>query len=335
MARPLLRLFTAVLIASMVVIGAGVAPALAGPEGSFVKKVNSARKSAGKAPVQVYWDLTDDARRHARNMAKKHQVYPNPNIGSATSNWKAITEVNGAGPSVNVLFNAFMSSYRSTILGSYNYIGVGVVIDESDIMWVSMIFMRGPDGLVEPPDTTTTTKPPATTTTATPSPTTTTEPPATTTTAASAAAPATTSAPEPVAAVTPNTDRLDFAPITSLPPAPTTTEAAVPAAPSSTTSTTSAPAPAAAPESPSGQNPASEDVGTRQGGVLSDWRMFGILSVVAAAALLLVAAFSRRSVQISTARSAASVLFDACSNCGLVFNQARADQCPRCDTAPA
>ena len=65
------------------------------------------------------------------------------------------------------------SKARSTILGSYNYIGVGAVTDSDGILWVSMIFMKGDEGLVDDPpsgttstttsSTTTSTKPPGTT----------------------------------------------------------------------------------------------------------------------------------------------------------------------------
>ena len=153
------------------VMAIGVPPAAAGPEGNFVNKINAARKANGKEPVQVYWDLRDDARAHARRMMEQGKVYTNPNIGSVTKGWKALAEVVGVGPSVSSLWTALWSSRKGTILGPYNYVGVGVAKDEDGILWVSMIFMKGPDGLVEskdtpdPTTTTTTTKAPSSTNT--------------------------------------------------------------------------------------------------------------------------------------------------------------------------
>jgi hypothetical protein len=194
MARTFRRSTTVVLATALLSLGLGVAPAIAGAEGDFVKKINSARASNGKAPVQVYWDLTDDARRHSKKMMERGEIFHNSNLGSVTTGWKALGENVGVGPSVNLLFDAFMqsSAHRKNILGGYNYVGVGVAIESDSLMWVTMIFMLGPDDLLDPPDTTTTTtttttQPPATTTTTTTRPptattTTTTQPPATTTT---------------------------------------------------------------------------------------------------------------------------------------------------------
>jgi cell division septation protein DedD len=208
MARIFRRAATIGLATTVLSLSIGVAPAFAGAESTFINKVNNARKAAGKAPLEEYWDLTDDARAHSKRMADKQELYHNPNLGSVTTGWKALGENVGVGPDVNSLFNAFMSSsaHKSNILGPYNYIGVGVKVDSNDIMWVTMIFMQHPDDLngtggtttttttqppstttttTQPPSTTTTTKPPSTTTTTKPpSTTTTTEPPSTTTTAA-------------------------------------------------------------------------------------------------------------------------------------------------------
>ena len=188
MARVFRRTLTIGLATALLSMSLGIAPAMAGSESSFVNKVNSARSARGKAPMQVYWDLTDDARAHSKRMMDKGEIFHNPNLGSVTTGWKALGENVGVGPSVDLLFDAFMgsSAHRSNILGSYNYIGVGVKTDDAGLLWVTMIFMLGPDDLLDPPGTTTTTtttQPPSTTTTTQPpSTTTTTQPPSTTTT---------------------------------------------------------------------------------------------------------------------------------------------------------
>ena len=158
MARTLRRLATVALATSVLSVGLGAAPASAGDESSLVNKVNSARKANGKAPLQVYWDLTDDARAHSKRMRDKGELFHNPNLGRVTTGWKALGENVGVGPNIDLLFDAFMgsSAHRSNILGGYNYIGLGVATDDGKV-WVTIIFMLGPDDLLDPDPTTTTT----------------------------------------------------------------------------------------------------------------------------------------------------------------------------------
>ncbi len=172
MARIFRRTATIGLATALLSMSIGVAPAYAGAESQFVNKINNARAAAGKAPVETYWDLTDDARAHSKRMAEEQNLYHSPNLGSVTTGWKALGENVGVGGSVNQLFDAFMgsSAHRANILGSYNYVGVGVKVDANDVMWVTMIFMLHPDDLNGTGDTTTTTtttQPPSTTTTTT------------------------------------------------------------------------------------------------------------------------------------------------------------------------
>lgn len=183
MARIFRRTVTIGLATALLSMSLGVAPAFAGNESTLVNKTNSARAANGKAPLQVYWDLTDDARAHSQDMADSGSLYHNPNLGSVTTGWKTLGENVGVGPDINAIFNAFMgsSAHRKNILGNFNYIGVGVKSDDSGRLWVTMVFMLGDDDLLDP---TTTTQPPDTTTTTTTQPpsTTTTQPPSSTTT---------------------------------------------------------------------------------------------------------------------------------------------------------
>jgi uncharacterized protein YkwD len=65
-------------------------------------------------------------------------------------------------------------AHRGNILGDYNYVGVGVVQESADKMWVTVVFMRGPEDLVGRGKESTTTTTVAATTTTTVAPTTTT-----------------------------------------------------------------------------------------------------------------------------------------------------------------
>ena len=154
-------------------------------------------------------------------MAKEQRVYNLPNIGGVTSGWKSLAQVVGVGPDVNAIFNSFMNTYRSTITGSsYNYIGVGTATDDNDILWVVMIFMNGPDGLVDdPPDETTTT------TSTTKPPTNTTKPPSTTSTTSTTAPPSNET--PPTTASPGGGGSIVTEPTTTIPTAPPTTQAAV------------------------------------------------------------------------------------------------------------
>jgi hypothetical protein len=182
------RIFVVALATATLSLGLSIAPAVAGNESNLVSAINAERSAAGKQPLQVYWDLRDDALDQAKAMRDQQNIFHHPNLGSVTSGWTLLGENVGAGPSISGIMTAFMgsSTHRSNILnGGFNYVGAGVAEDAAGRLWVSVIFMQGPDDLLDPPDTTTTTttQPPTTTTTTQPpSTTTTTQPPFTTTT---------------------------------------------------------------------------------------------------------------------------------------------------------
>jgi hypothetical protein len=189
-----------VLVMAVTVMVAGMAiPALAGPEGTLVSKINSSRAANGLAPLETYWDLTDDARVHSSRMLDKGEIYHSSSLGSVTGVWDALGENVGMGVDLSGLHNAFMNSsgHKANILGNYNYVGVGVKTDGNGVKWVTVIFMRAAPGLngggtptttTQPPATTTTTQPPATTTMQAPATTTTTQPPKKATTKSAATA---------------------------------------------------------------------------------------------------------------------------------------------------
>lgn len=182
--RTSIRYFVMILAVSVMVAGMAI-PAFAGPEGTLISRINSSRSANGLAPLETYWDLTDDARAHSAAMMDRGEIYHSPSLGSVTGVWHALGENVGVGLDLNAMHDAFMnsSSHRSNILGDYNYVGVGVKTDDAGNSWVTVILMRADAGLNG--ETTTTTQPPVTTSTTIPAPVpepTSAEPAATTTT---------------------------------------------------------------------------------------------------------------------------------------------------------
>jgi len=169
------RLVTLVAVTT-VFVAAFATPAFAGAEGQFVSKINASRAAAGKAPLEVYWDLADDARAHSAAMAAKGSIYHNPGLAGVTSGWTTLAENVGVGFDVDQLHQAFMdsASHRSNILGDFNYVGVGVTVDDAGLVWVTVVFMQADSGLNGGGTTTTTTTtspaPPATTPSPDPTP---------------------------------------------------------------------------------------------------------------------------------------------------------------------
>ncbi len=141
-------------LAAAVAIVAAAPPATAVGEASgFVSRINSARAGAGLDALEVYWDLTDDARRHTAEMVEAGEIFHSANLGGVTSGWWALGENVGVGGDVAGLHEAFMASppHRQNILGDFNYVGVGTAYSEDGYLYVTVIFMKGPEGLVSPP----------------------------------------------------------------------------------------------------------------------------------------------------------------------------------------
>ena len=171
-AQRILMIVAAIAIA----VAATAIPAQAGSEGTLLTRINASRAAAGKPSVEVYWDLTDDARAHSNAMAAAGSVFHNSSLASVTGVWQALGENVGVGLDANTLHDAFMASsgHRANILGDYNYVGIGTVVDADGFLWATVVFMKAAPGLNGGTDTTTTTVAPTTTTVA---PTTTTLPP--------------------------------------------------------------------------------------------------------------------------------------------------------------
>jgi len=154
--RRLILLFTALLmVLSIVALPAGaVGTNEAYAESEFLRLLNQRRAGLNLSPLAPYWDLVDDARNHSRfqsegRCADGERICHNPALGSVTTDWYALGENVGVGFDPETLDRAFWASpsHQANIVGNYNYAGVGVVIRDDGAMYVTVIFMRGPEGL--------------------------------------------------------------------------------------------------------------------------------------------------------------------------------------------
>lgn len=156
--RALRRIITPFLSAGLVTVSAGFAAvavpstAYAGSnasmESQFVAAANAARAANGQAPYSVAYDLVSVARGHSAAMASGQSLYHNPSLTTEVSNWQAVGENVGEGPTVSDIQSAFMASpeHRANILDhDFTQIGVGVTVDRNGIVWVTEDF-REPMG---------------------------------------------------------------------------------------------------------------------------------------------------------------------------------------------
>jgi uncharacterized protein YkwD len=133
------------LMAATAIVGLGAAPAYASEAYSVVSMTNGARGSHGLSGYSMSYELNSVALGQAQRMASSGTLYHNPNLASDVSNWRAVGENVGYGPTAEKIFTAFMNSpeHRSNILDhDFTQIGVGAVRDGSGKLWVAQVFRQ-------------------------------------------------------------------------------------------------------------------------------------------------------------------------------------------------
>ncbi len=150
--RRTLVILTTVFLSATMALGASAATD-APSEGWFLELINQERVDQGLNELAPYWDIVDDAQAHSERMSSEQRLHHNPQLGNVTNGWYRLGENVGVGPTVPSLHDAFMASpaHRANVLGDYNYVGIGVVVDSPNTMWVTVVFMKGPAGLAGPP----------------------------------------------------------------------------------------------------------------------------------------------------------------------------------------
>jgi ribosomal protein L24E len=140
----------------LLVLLIGIGPAMAAPdpgsaESQFLGLLNDERVRAGHTPLTRDGALDGVAREWSTTMMREDRLYHRPNLVDAvdtrvTRSWTRIGENVGVGGSVERLHQAFMNSpgHKANVLGAYNRVGVGVVVEGDGTIWVTFNFMNGP-----------------------------------------------------------------------------------------------------------------------------------------------------------------------------------------------
>ena len=152
-------------IAATTLTPGAVALASPGQESEFFSLMNSARASAGLAPLASDSALTAYARSHTATMIASGTIFHSSGLGSITTGWSRMGENVGMGPTPSIIHQAFMASpgHRANILGDYNYAGIGADTAPDGTIFVTVVFMKKGETA-----TTTTTQAPPTTQAPTP-----------------------------------------------------------------------------------------------------------------------------------------------------------------------
>jgi uncharacterized protein YkwD len=117
-------------------------------EWQFFAKMNQARVNHGLKRLKMQPGLVRIARAWSAHMEADNALSHRGNLSAridavVTKNWSAWGENVGVGSDVAGLHRAFMQSdaHRHNVLGRYDYVGIGVVRDGSQI-WVTFDFLR-------------------------------------------------------------------------------------------------------------------------------------------------------------------------------------------------
>jgi uncharacterized protein YkwD len=120
----------------------------AAAEAMLLDDHNRHRAEAGLPPLVRNGCLDQVARDWARQMASSGTMRHNPGLGAAIDRCIAYTAAGenvGYGPDVAVLAARFWESpgHRANIVGSYQYVGIGIVVGADGTRWAAVEFAAG------------------------------------------------------------------------------------------------------------------------------------------------------------------------------------------------
>lgn len=147
------RTFVALTFGMAAVAACGSTPAAAIPSANvsyaavsdssgYLSRLNSERAAHGLAPLVMRSDLTQIALSWSAHMAATGVLSHNPSLASQVTNWLAVGENVGDGPTISDLDSAFMASpkHRANVLDpTYDDVGIGTVTRDG-MIWITVDF---------------------------------------------------------------------------------------------------------------------------------------------------------------------------------------------------
>jgi peptidoglycan hydrolase-like protein with peptidoglycan-binding domain len=116
--------------------------AAVGDASGYLSRLNSERAAHGLPSLIMRADLTQVAVSWSEHMAATGVLQHNPQLATAVTNWRAVGENVGDGPSIQDLDAAFMASpkHRDNILDpTYDDVGIGTVTRDG-MIWITVDF---------------------------------------------------------------------------------------------------------------------------------------------------------------------------------------------------
>lgn len=108
----------------------------------YLSRLNGERAAHGLRPLVMRADLTEVAQAWSEHMAATGVLAHNPNLATAITNWLAVGENVGDGPTIADLDAAFMASpkHRANILDpTYDDVGIATVTRDG-MIWITVDF---------------------------------------------------------------------------------------------------------------------------------------------------------------------------------------------------
>ena len=133
-------------------------PSATSDEAEFLRLLNDERVNGGLAALDSDSGLAPTSRAWSQHMSDVNVLEHDPNLASVAEMvepaWRSVGENVGVGYTVQSLHDAFMAStgHRANIMKTtYNRVGIGVVVETSGKIWVTVRFLEGPDLTPTPP----------------------------------------------------------------------------------------------------------------------------------------------------------------------------------------
>jgi len=147
------RRYVALMLAMAAAGACGSAPASATPPSTvsyavmsdssgYLSRLNGERAAHGLTPLVMRADLTSIAQSWSAHMAATGVLSHNPSLASEVTNWLAVGENVGDGPTIGDLDAAFMASpkHRANVLDpTYDDVGIGTVTRDG-MIWITVDF---------------------------------------------------------------------------------------------------------------------------------------------------------------------------------------------------